>query len=201
MRTCVFLCCFVFFTLWEQNWGGFSWKFFLYVLFLQPLLSLCELVASFLPQISPELPRSVPSCLSLGHAAWTQAVPGSLSPMGSYACVGIFKLRRILLKPAAGEGPQFVMVRKCSHSPIIWWSHVILLSAEEHCASQKLRCTKGSPWASAGLPVRCCQPFLAALVSPTGLGCLPRPRSAPLRAQSGGTSSALPWPCKKWHRK
>lgn len=168
--------------------------FFSCVLFLLPwplLLSLC-LCVNLLLLCYLRFLQSSPSCVcplvSPGDMKCGQAVPGSLSPMGSYACVGLFRLRSTLLKPAVGEGLQFVGVRKCSHSPIIWWSPFISSSSvlrnilhPKSCSAR--RAIFGPAWA----PRRGCrQPFPAALLSPTGLSCLPSPCSGPLRAQCGG---------------
>lgn len=202
VRTCIFLCCFVFFTLWEQNCGVFSRKFFSCVLFLQPL---CVSVwtCCFFP--TPDFSRAAPECAFL-------SLPGPYSTNPSCARVpqpdGFLCL---CWNFQAVEDPVEASSRGgtavCDGEEILPFPHYMVVSCYPpqcwgaSCISKAV-VHQGQSLAQPWAPLcGCCQPFPAALVSPTGLGWRPSPCSGPLRAQSGGTSSALPRPCGKWHRK
>lgn len=199
VRTCIFLCCFGFFSHCEKKTEeGLAENFSCAFCFSYPghhsclSVSVCELVASLLPQISPEHPQCVPSHLSLGRAvrprrAWVPQPDGFLCLPGTFqAAEGPGE--------ASSRGGTDVGMRKCSRSSTMWWSQFMLSSSVlRNILHLK---SSGSPraifGAALGSSARGCQHFPAALVSPSGLGCLPSPCSGPLRAQHGGH---LPCPC------
>lgn len=198
VRACIFcvvlFCLFVcFVTLWEEYWRGFSWKFFSRILFLLPwplLLSLWEFVASLLPQISAEEPQCVPPRFSLGRAK-AKLCPGPSAPWVPTP----FQAAENPAEGSSREGLQFVRVRKRSHSPMMWWSQLVLSSSVLrnilHLESW------GAPRAIFGaFPGRSPEPHRAG----------PRPQpllGSPQSPERGAPPLPLPlpWRCGKRHQK
>lgn len=203
VRTCIFLFCFDFFSHCEKKTEeGLVESFSHAFCFSYPGHHSCLCVWTY-----PRFLQSNPSvCLLVSPWAVQhgRAVPVSLSPMGSCACVGLSKLQRTLLKPAVGEGQQSVMVRKCSHCPIIWWSQFMLSSSVLRNILHPKSC--GAPGATFGAAlgssvwVPSAFPGCSGELQRAGLPPQPLLRSPPSPAL-GAPPLPLPRRCGKRHRK